>query len=128
MTPLNNFKDTDMQTIIGWVLRLGVIVSMAIVLFGGVVYIYRHGHSPADYSAFKGVPDFVSPAGIINGILSFRGRAIIQAGIILLIATPVLRVICSAVGFILEKDGLYTLIALTVLLIILISMLSGHVG
>ncbi|GAB3908067.1 DUF1634 domain-containing protein [Mucilaginibacter boryungensis] len=123
-----NFKDKDMQVAIGWVLRVGVIVSIAVVFFGGVVYLYRHGHSLTNYSTFNGVPDFVNPSGIINGILAFRGRAIIQAGILLLVATPVLRVCCSAIGFIAEKDWLYTAITIAVLLIIFISMLTGHAG
>jgi uncharacterized membrane protein len=84
MAAQSNFKDKDMQTVIGWVLRLGVIISMLIVAFGGTIYLYRHGNSIADYSVFKGVPDFVHPSGIINGILAHRGRAVIQAGIILL--------------------------------------------
>ncbi len=118
-----------MQVVIGWVLRLGVFVSMAIVLMGGILYLYRHGHATTDYSTFKGVPDFVQTLpGIIHGIATLRGRAIIQAGIILLIATPVVRVAFSAVGFILEKDRLYTVITFIVLLIIIISALSGHAG
>jgi uncharacterized membrane protein len=128
MATPSNFKDKDMQTIIGWVLRAGVIVSMSVVVFGGVVYLYRHGHSIPNYTTFTGVPDFVHPAGIINGIINFRGRAIIQAGIILLVATPVLRVLCSAIGFIFEKDRLYMAISLLVLFIIMASMLSGHAG
>lgn len=128
MAAPTNFKDKDIQTVVGWVLRLGVIISVAIVFIGGMVYIYRHGHSMADYSVFKGVPDFVHPAGIIEGIRAHRGRAVIQAGIVLLIATPILRVACSAVGFMLEKDRLYTFITLIVLLIIFASILSGHAG
>ena len=128
MEQKTQFKDTDMQAIIGWVLRLGVIISMMVVVFGGVVYLYRHGHSIPNYSEFNDVPGFVHPSGIINGILAFRGRAVIQAGIILLVATPIVRVICSFIGFILEKDYLYIFITLTVLLIIFISMLSGHAG
>jgi uncharacterized membrane protein len=128
MAAQSNFKDKDMQAVIGWVLRLGVIISMLIVIVGGVIYLCRHGNSIADYAVFKGVPDFVHPSGIINGILTNHGRAIIQAGIILLIATPVLRVLFSAIGFILEKDYLYTAITLLVLLIIFASMLSGHAG
>jgi len=125
----HQFNEKDMQTIIGWILRAGVSIAMLIVLFGGVIYLYRHGHTLADYHTFKGVPGFVHhPAGIINGILTFRGRAIIQGGIILLIATPVIRVIFSAIGFVLEKDHLYTVITLIVLLIILISMFSGRAG
>ena len=125
----NKFKDKDMQAIIGWVLRAGVFVSMLVVFIGGVIYLYRHGHTIANYHEFKGIPDFVhSPAGIINGILTLRGRAIIQAGIVLLIATPIVRVVFSAVGFIIEKDYLYTGITFIVLLIIVISAFSGHAG
>ncbi|RWY48188.1 DUF1634 domain-containing protein [Mucilaginibacter gilvus] len=124
-----SFKEKDMQSIIGWILRAGVFISMTVVFLGGVLYIYRHGHATADYHTFKGVPDFVHNAsGIINGIFTLRGRAIIQAGIILLIATPVIRVIFSAIGFVLEKDYLYVGITLVVLLIIFSSMLSGHAG
>jgi uncharacterized membrane protein len=123
------FKDKDMQVVIGWVLRTGVFLSMTIVIIGGIIYLYRHGHSIVNYSEFKGIPNFIhSFSGIINGILTFRGRAIIQAGIILLIATPVIRVAFSAIGFILEKDYLYTGITFIVLLIIFISAFSGHAG
>ncbi|HAL83245.1 MAG TPA: DUF1634 domain-containing protein, partial [Mucilaginibacter sp.] len=65
---------------------------------------------------------------LFSGILSFKGQAIIQTGIILLIATPILRVIFSAVGFVLEKDYMYVGISLLVLLIIFMSMLNGHAG
>ncbi|MFD0793563.1 DUF1634 domain-containing protein [Mucilaginibacter litoreus] len=123
------FKDKDMQAVIGWVLRAGVLISMLMVLIGGAFYILRHGHAIADYHEFKGVPDFVGTlSGIINGIITLRGRAIIQFGIMLLIATPVIRVLFSAIGFFLERDYLYTAITLVVLLIILISALSGHAG
>jgi uncharacterized membrane protein len=125
---MTKLKDTDIKTAIGWVLRTGVFLSIAIVFFGGIIYIYRHGHTIADYRTFKGVPKFVQLGGIINGVLTFRGQAIIQGGIILLIATPIIRVVFSAIGFMLEKDYLYVGITLLVLLIIFISMFSGHVG
>lgn len=123
-----SFKDTDMQAVIGWVLRIGVIVSVTIVAFGGIVYLYRHGHEVADHSKWVGVPDFVELKNIIRGILDFHGRSIIQAGIILLIATPIIRVLFAAIGFLLEKDYLYVGISTLVLLIILFSMINGHIS
>ena len=124
-----SLKDKDMQSIIGWILRVGVAVSVVLVFIGGVFFVYRHGNSIPDYKKFKGVPDFIhSFGGILNGVITFKGQAIIQLGIILLIATPVMRVAFSAVGFLLEKDYLYTFITLIVLLIILASMRSGHAG
>ena len=129
MAQRTNFKDTDMQAIIGWVLRAGVIISMLVVVFGGIVYLYRHGHEVHDYSRFKGVPDFVhSFSGIVNGIITFKGRAIIQAGIVLLILTPVIRVIFSAIGFLIEKDYMYVGLTLVVLFVIILGMLTGHGG
>jgi len=126
---MNKIRDTDIQQIIGWVLRLGVIISMTIVFIGGCFYWYRHSGETASYSKFVGVPRFVHSApGIWNGILTFRGRAIIQAGIILLIATPIIRVLFSMLGFLLEKDWLYTGISLLVLGIIIASALTGNAG
>ena len=123
------FRDVNMQAVLGWVLRIGVFVSMIVVFIGGVIYIYRHGHSIADYHDFKGVPQFVHTIpGIIHGIATLRGRAIIQAGIMLLIATPVIRIIFSAFGFILERDWLYLSITLIVLAIIIAGIFTGSAG
>src|SRR5579863_5450029 len=120
MESKENFKDKDMQVIIGWILRAGVIVAMGFVFIGGLFFIYRHGYSVPNYTKFTGVPDFIRNFdGIIGGMLAFKGQAIIQFGIILLIATPVVRVAFSAIGFLMEKDYLYTAITLVVLLIIL---------
>jgi uncharacterized membrane protein len=126
---MNKFKDKDMQAIIGWILRIGVSASMIIVFIGGVFFVYRHGHSIPDYKDFKGVPYFIhNTGGILEGVRNLKGQAIIQLGIILLIATPVIRVAFSAVGFIIEKDYLYMAISILVLLIILASMISGYAG
>ncbi len=125
----SRFKDTDMQALIGWILRIGVLVSMLIAVAGGIIYLLRHGHEHISYVQFKGVPEFIhTPQGIWNGILELRGRAIIQAGIVLLVFTPVLRVIVSGIGFVFEKDYLYTGISAIVLLVIIISALTGHGG
>jgi uncharacterized membrane protein len=128
MAAKTRFKDADMQAIIGWVLRTGVILSVSVVIIGGIVYIYRHGGEAPDHRHFVTQPSFVQLNGIIQGIFDFHGRSIIQAGIILLIATPILRIIFSALGFVLEKDRLYVFISLLVLLIIFLSSMSGHIG
>jgi uncharacterized membrane protein len=126
---MNKFKDTDIQSLIGQVLRIGMIASMSIVFFGGVLFIYRHGHSIPDYKVFKGIPPFLQNTGsLLHAAFSFKGQAIIQLGIILLVATPILRVIFSTIGFMLEKDYLYVGISSLVLLIIFASMMSGYAG
>jgi uncharacterized membrane protein len=123
------FKDTDIQGLIGHVLRAGTIISVSIVFIGGAIYLYRHGQTIANYRVFTGIPDFVQhPGSLIYGALNLRGQAIIQLGIIFLIGTPILRVVFSAIGFALEKDYLYVGISILVLLIIFFSLLNGHAG
>jgi uncharacterized membrane protein len=122
-------KDRDIQLFIGSLLRWGVLLSLSVVIFGGVIYLYRHGQSVIDYSTFKGQPGLTSNfKAIIKGAITFRGRAIIQLGILLLIATPIARIVYSAIGFIAEKDYLYLSIALIVLAIIATSILGGFGG
>jgi uncharacterized membrane protein len=125
---MSKLKDTDLQTLIGWVLRGGVFLSIGVCICGATIYLLAHGHDIAHYHNFKGVPTSVQMGEIVKSIATLKGRAIIQLGIILLIATPIFRVLFSAIGFVAEKDYLYTGITLLVLAIIFISMLSGYAG
>ncbi|MGI4022280.1 MAG: DUF1634 domain-containing protein [Janthinobacterium lividum] len=123
------FKDADIQLLIGNVLRWGVILAMIVVFCGGIIYVYRHGHETASYHTFNSEPDFLKNInGIFNGAFQIKGRAIIQLGILLLIATPIVRILLSIISFLLEKDYLYVVITLIVLGIISVSMLSGIGG
>ena len=73
-----------------------------------------------DYNVFRGEPPTcVHRRACYRMSFDFSGRGIIQLGFLLLIATPVARVIFAAVAFALERDMLYvgfTLLVLAVLL------------
>jgi uncharacterized membrane protein len=118
--------DQRIELTIGILLRVGVILAAAVVLFGGVLYLVRHGGQPVpDYKTFHGSGAPRSISAIISGSLGLHDRAIIELGLLLLIATPVARVIFSAVVFAFEKDALYVVITLFVLAVLLFS-LFGH--
>lgn len=117
------WNDLRIEVIIGVLLRTGVMLSAAVVLFGAVVYLAHHGRDVADYLTFHGEPEALkSVTGIVQGALHMSGRAIIQLGLLLLIATPVARVAFSAVAFALEPDYLYVTITLFVLGVLLYSL------
>ncbi len=112
--------------IIGTLLRTGVILSAAVVLFGGMLYLSRHGHEIPSFTTFHGEPENLkSPIEIVHGVMQMNARAIIQFGLLLLIATPVARVVFSAVAFAIERDHLYVVITLIVLAVLLYSLLSS---
>src|ERR1700746_2913196 len=94
------WSDQRVETIMGDLLRAGVLLSAAVILVGAFVYLRSAGRMPAHYDAFRGEPaDLRGVRGIVHDALSGDGSGIIQLGLLLLIATPVARVVFSAVAF-----------------------------
>jgi uncharacterized membrane protein len=120
-------KETSLQVWIGRVLRGGVLTAALVAIFGGLIYLRRHGAALPEYANFHGVPQGLdSVHGIIRGALQGRGRWITQLALLLLIATPVARVALSAAAFARERDGTYAAISVFVLALLLYSFLGGN--
>lgn len=66
--------------------------------------------------------DYREVGGILKATAGFHGRGFIMAGLILLIATPVARVVFSVVAFLREGDHVYVAVTATVLAILLFSV------
>jgi uncharacterized membrane protein len=123
------WDDHRIEVILGDLLRSGVVLAAAVVLWGACIYLSRHAHEPADYRVFRGEPsDFRTISGVIQSVISGRGRGLIQLGLLLLIATPIARVAFSIVGFALERDRMYVVFTLIVLAILLYSLLGSGIG
>ena len=112
--------DQDVLDRIGMVLRVGVLASALILLFGGVIYLMRHGTEDAPDRRRFLPPEFARPAEVVDAALQWRGRALIQLGVMLLIATPVLRVGYSLCAFARSRDFVYVFFSLAVLVILLV--------
>jgi len=121
----SGWTDQQVETILGNLLRTGVIVSAVVVAIGAAVYLSRHGTSLPDYHFFKGEPsDLRSVGGIIEDALAVSGRGIIQLGLLLLIATPVMRVLLSFVAFVKQGDKIYVIVTLIVFIILIYSLMG----
>ena len=93
---------------------------------GGILYLLRHGGEAVNYRQFVGEPaSHREIAGIFAGTFAFQARSIIQLGVLLLIATPIVRVAFSLVGFALERDRTYVLITAIVLAVLIYGLTSG---
>ena len=123
------WDDHRIEVILGNLLRTGVLISAAVVLWGACIYLFRHAHEPADYRIFRGEPsEFRTIPGVIQSVIDGRGRGWIQLGLLLLIATPIARVAFSIVGFAMERDRMYVAFTLIVLAILLYSLLGSGLG
>lgn len=120
------WNDRRIESVLGNILRAGVVLSAVIVLLGGILYFFQGGGRTPEFHVFQGVPGCtLGNMDIIRGVLGLRGPCIIMLGLLLLIATPVARVLFSAIAFALEGDRTYVVITLVVLALLLVSLLSG---
>jgi uncharacterized membrane protein len=114
--------DLKMEIAISRMLRAGVSVAASVVLVGWILYLWQaHGVEP-NYRLFHGVPspaDRLTP--VFEGIRHRDSRSIIRLGILLLIATPIMRVAFCVYSFVTQKDKIYVLISTVVLAVLLYS-------
>ncbi len=113
------------ELIISYVLRGGVLLSAGIILLGSILFYARYLANPQDIDAQR-YPHSLTDVAL--GIAHGEPLAVIAVGLLILLATPTLRVIVSIVTFALERDWLYTGITVLVLLILLASFLLGGGG
>jgi uncharacterized membrane protein len=116
-----------MELLLGRLLQAGVLAAALVVLAGGIVYLAANHAARPSYGVFAGEPeDLTHVAGIVRGAGRLRGPALIQLGLLLLIATPVARVGFSLLAFLRERDWIYVLLTAFVLALLLLS-LTGKV-
>jgi uncharacterized membrane protein len=116
--------DKPLETVIGYTLRIGVTAAAVLVLAGGVYYLSENAFVPADYHTFHPAAKHAGDlSAIVRNALALNSLGIIQLGLLVLVATPVVRVIFSVVAFALERDLLYVAVTLFVLAVLLYSFL-----
>jgi uncharacterized membrane protein len=121
------WNDERIEGIVGTLLRTGVVLAGAVVLAGGILFLLRHGGEQPNYGVFRGEPsDLRSVKGIAADVWAGSARGLIQLGLLLLVATPVARVVFSVAGFVLERDRAYVVITLVVLAVLVFSLAGGH--
>jgi uncharacterized membrane protein len=129
-------EDQRLEIAIGMVLRIGVIAAAVLVIIGGAL-VLRHPEAPVpNYTVFHppgehmatasaNVP-FRSISGVLARLRTGSGGSIIALGLLVLVATPIARVIFAVIGFARERDRLYTVVSLIVLAILTFSLMHGR--
>ncbi|MDE3129189.1 MAG: DUF1634 domain-containing protein [Gemmatimonadota bacterium] len=109
------------EDVSSWVLRIGVVASVLVMLFG-LVLSFAHGGVTRHLMETQTLQ--MDLGALRQGLAGLQGFAWLELGIFLLIATPILRVFTAMVLFAVEeRDGLYTTVTFLVLLMTLGSLL-----
>jgi uncharacterized membrane protein len=122
-------RDLDEQKLVHLIanlLRAGVLAAASVVIIGAVFYLGAHPGARVDYRTFHSEPDELKTVyGIARSAFSGDSRGIIQLGLLLLIATPIVRVMFSICAFAIEGDRMYVLFTLIVLGVLLYSLFGS---
>ncbi len=122
----------QIELLISNLLRVGVLASVLLIGTGTLV---RYAQHPQLLRSPDALAELIQPRGarphslaeIAMGLSQFRGSSIVAAGLVVLIATPILRVAVSVVAFLREGDRLYTAITLAVFCLLLLSLALGRI-
>ena len=111
----------SMNKAIGWILQGGVLLSALVICLGFGLWLLGVGH--AAHEQLLVFPHTLDE--VWSGLLLLHPQAVITLGLLLLLATPVVRVFASIFAFALEHDRRYVAITTLVLAILLVSFLLG---
>jgi uncharacterized membrane protein len=123
---------TEIELLISRLLRFGVTLSFCVIAAGTFISFVHH---PDYFSSKSDLATLASPSAnfprtpsqAIDGLFHLQGRAIVIAGLFLLILTPVMRVAISIVAFAIERDWIFTVITSLVLALLILSFFLGQV-
>lgn len=122
------WSDHRIEQIIGRLLQVGVILAAMVVLAGGTLLLAQYGGAPARFEIFRAESATLRTfGGMMRGAAALESRALVQLGLVLLIATPVARVFLTLVAFARQGDRLYVAITALVLGLLLFGLFGGQV-
>jgi uncharacterized membrane protein len=134
-------EDQRLEVAIAMLLRIGVVIAAVLVAIGGIIALrhpestvpnFRVFHAPVFHAPGEAATAAPAHTAIYSISAVFRqlrggsGATIIALGLLVLIATPIARVVFAIIGFARERDTLYTVISLVVLAILAFSLIHGR--
>lgn len=117
------------ELLISDLLRYGVLASLSLVTLGTVVTYLRHPDYLVSAEALERLtaphPVPHTLADVVAGALAARGQSFVMAGLLVMMAVPVMRVALSLLIFRQQRDTLYVAITTTVLGLLVLSFVLG---
>ncbi len=121
------------ELLISNLLRTGVVLSAVLVVVGTIISFVHHPEYLTSTTALGPLKDGslgfpTSFREMLSGLTRFEGRAIVTAGLLVLVATPIMRVAVSILAFVQMRDRKFVAITSIVLSLLVASLILGRAG
>ena len=110
-------RTQKLNQVVHHILIVGLALSTLLILIGLGLDLANHRQVPTDVPGFREA---------LRRTAALRPSGFLTLGLLVLVATPILRVIGSTLAFIYERDWRYAAITLLVLVIVSLSLLLGQ--
>lgn len=100
------------------VLRVGTNVAVALVAVG-VVLMLVSGRSPTEAAPV------LDPAGLVAGLATLQPAAFIWLGVLVVLATPVARVLTAGIGYLRNGEREMAVVAVLILAVIALGVIAS---
>jgi uncharacterized membrane protein len=107
----------DLNEVVHGVLIVGLVISTVLMLIGVGLDLFFQRDLPT------AVPDI---GDVVRQVIALRPSGFLALGLLVLIATPILRVIASIGAFLYERDWRYAGVTALVLVVLVVSLLLGR--
>ncbi|MDR3190459.1 MAG: DUF1634 domain-containing protein [Lactobacillaceae bacterium] len=111
-----------MEVQIGQIMRVGVFIAVALMVVGILLVLVKPNTNMNAYTQFTHLD------AMFAGMVQLHPLAWLMAGLLMLILTPVLRVVASIFAFAKVHDMIYVWITVAVFAILVVAILYGHSG
>jgi uncharacterized membrane protein len=117
------------ELLISYVLRTGVLIAAALVAIGLVMFFVDVANGTTSGQAKEilshgGHQITVSWTSIAHGVTHGDALSVIELGLLVLILTPVSRVLLTLVLFLIEKDPVFVIVSAIVLFVLMLGFLG----
>lgn len=111
------------EEIIGIILIIGTLCTAALVILGGSIFLIQHGQENMQTELLN-ADHYAIPITtlLIQDTVAFSPMAIIELGLLLLVAIQVLRVLLLFLYYLVIRDVYFSLISLFILLMLVYSI------
>lgn len=113
----------NIRILIGQILLIGIIISLLLIISGGIMYLWQHGNDIVNYQNFSPEPVLLtSLPNILAGAFSMSPGNVILLGLLTLFLMQILRVALTMWYFIKEKSTLFCGISFLILFVLLATL------
>jgi uncharacterized membrane protein len=120
----------QVELLISRLLRAGILASLVLLVAGTTLTFVHHPRYLTERASLDALTATTStfphtPRDVVVGLAHLRGQALVTLGLLVLIATPVVRVAVSIVGFAYQRDRAFVAITALVLGLLVASFVLG---